>query len=778
MVLIASDQSLLAHSFVVSSIKVMVNIMNKISMKWLCYIFIMLSLMANTAQSVSQNDEIKIVRHFWADLIFPESIVKGRNEHHKLRYAFLDNIPAIKLLLIKPGLLNKSLELGNNSLHKAEDLINYLTDLFSVTEEEHQKVIDSDDLEQIITKAINNIPDTKLAILTSMIDALINSYDFAMIASLGEKIHIPSSAGKIGDFIKAVIVNYFPKQTSLDKRFIVATLLRETMPNSEEELKLLAIIKAAGPFFHKIIQLVGDYIPDNTDNGKRLRTVLNEVKRNLLPISDYDLHNLLKEVEEASLDRFKITVLKTLGIASVGHALLVELTDVNNNKSKIVLKFIKPGVKERAQRDIDIILPLAHRSGVMSFFAGTIEDILSELDFDNEYENLSEGNEVYNTNDINDRIKAVAFVPNFPISKKWLAMSLAPGSSLAEMSSKLTANNDEEKLNRKIEYLIMGMASEELANKWMKQAFFGKRRGFYHGDLHAGNMLIDINIEAIKQELKDKYGHITHDNLTKDMIEKINKTNYTLTLIDFGNVGHLDESERLNVINFFISTINEIHSADGFLESYLNLVGKIDDHKQKELRVAIKKIFDEHKDQGDLLGKLFSFFLSSNYPQLPTTMASFGRSQAMLNNVFDMIHRQFVDRLKLTRESFNFSQAIFRDLERMLAQGTLLVFSRVDAQGNQLYLNIGNLEAVAKYGIDYGIQWIKDKVKDKLSIGKMPLGGACSVEIQCQGFSRAGRAGVACCNGVCQVKKRDWAGVYYCPHECRGKAFRAAGSCN
>ena len=27
--------------------------------------------------------------------------------------------------------------------------------------------------------------------------------------------------------------------------------------------------------------------------------------------------------------------------------------------------------------------------------------------------------------------------------------------------------------------------------------------------------------------------------------------------------------------------------------------------------------------------------------------------------------------------------------------------------------------------------------------------------------------GQQCCNGVCTEKKRDWAGSYWCPHECR-----------
>lgn len=59
------------------------------------------------------------------------------------------------------------------------------------------------------------------------------------------------------------------------------------------------------------------------------------------------------------------------------------------------------------------------------------------------------------------------------------------------------------------------------------------------------------------------------------------------------------------------------------------------------------------------------------------------------------------------------------------------------------------------------------------------LGGACRVGADCKGYrAPLGNAGgVACCNNRCVKTERDWAGVWWCPAECRKAPFAAPGSC-
>lgn len=66
---------------------------------------------------------------------------------------------------------------------------------------------------------------------------------------------------------------------------------------------------------------------------------------------------------------------------------------------------------------------------------------------------------------------------------------------------------------------------------------------------------------------------------------------------------------------------------------------------------------------------------------------------------------------------------------------------------------------------------------------KVPNGKPCNENVECQGFSGAGLEGSSCCKslgqvkGTCQATRRDFAGVWYCPSECRGAADQPAGTC-
>jgi hypothetical protein len=56
-------------------------------------------------------------------------------------------------------------------------------------------------------------------------------------------------------------------------------------------------------------------------------------------------------------------------------------------------------------------------------------------------------------------------------------------------------------------------------------------------------------------------------------------------------------------------------------------------------------------------------------------------------------------------------------------------------------------------------------------------GQPCDTSAACEGWV-AGKAGtLACCQGKCQKQKADWAGVGYCPNECKGCITCDPGSC-
>ncbi len=56
-------------------------------------------------------------------------------------------------------------------------------------------------------------------------------------------------------------------------------------------------------------------------------------------------------------------------------------------------------------------------------------------------------------------------------------------------------------------------------------------------------------------------------------------------------------------------------------------------------------------------------------------------------------------------------------------------------------------------------------------------GEPCDTNFACAGFVAGQPNTLACCNNTCTPQKEDWAGIGYCPNECRGCPDCQPGSC-
>ena len=66
--------------------------------------------------------------------------------------------------------------------------------------------------------------------------------------------------------------------------------------------------------------------------------------------------------------------------------------------------------------------------------------------------------------------------------------------------------------------------------------------------------------------------------------------------------------------------------------------------------------------------------------------------------------------------------------------------------------------------------------KRKLLAETVPAGGSCIYHTDCIGYG-PGATDMACCRGICEEKKLDWAGVGYCSFECKGCPTCSLGTC-
>lgn len=158
--------------------------------------------------------------------------------------------------------------------------------------------------------------------------------------------------------------------------------------------------------------------------------------------------------------------------------------------------------------------------------------------------NLVEG-EIYNNGD--QTVKSAGRVKGLAATGNVMVMEKAPGDTVDAFLRDVEKKRGTVTNRKELEDLLKSVEIRQkhltvLANKWVTEGIYGS--GFYHGDLHAGNILID---------------------------EK------GATIIDFGNSIQLSESQQLNITKLTAATA--VGNAEDFVIAYHNLLEKNDASK-------------------------------------------------------------------------------------------------------------------------------------------------------------------------------------------------------
>ncbi|MBO4683703.1 MAG: phosphotransferase, partial [Desulfovibrio sp.] len=371
----------------------------------------------------------------------------------------------------------------------------------------------------------------------------------------------------VGKFIKFVIQDYFQSVPLMDKRAMVSAGLRYAPPNATSMQQLGAMLKGAGPVLQKIFQgLDGPGLP------KDLRIACQDMKSRLAPIPPDIVEAHLLDMVNSSNGRItNIEVLSSLGAASVGQAFLCRLTDRNGQSRECVVKILRPDVANRVRREQPIFEKAAAKvPGMLGTFRGQMEGIMEELDFGIETQNAKSA-VVYNKpyDGAEHSIQSVKVVEDIPSKSTSMAMELAPGTTLDSFTrntrdeiermgqnlgrtesfnaqgqrTKVSYDVPQSRLNElaPVKARLQQLYDEAkarhlqltaLADVWVTEGIFGEE-GFFHGDLHAGNIMSDGK---------------------------------KLTVIDFGNATKLSTEQQCAVTTMIVATTTRQSSK--FLDAF------------------------------------------------------------------------------------------------------------------------------------------------------------------------------------------------------------------
>ncbi len=445
------------------------------------------------------------------------------------------------------------------------------------------------------------------------------------------------------------------------------------------------MLKGAGPLFQKMMQGIPEELfhpelrralDDVKSNLAPIKKEYVDEKLNQMKAESARKYNELvsvgKDVSKVTKVE-KITIIQSLGAASVAETFLCKIYGKNlpTSGKDVVIKILRPNLKDRLEREKKILRVAARctddskldfdqemqkplqkeekTQGMESNNISQVNKILEELDMRIEVDNAKKGYDTYHSDDKDKEVDSVKVNEDLPVMEDCYALDKAEGMTverylkqIRKKRSDILADfipkggriarigpNQMELYEKKRALLLRElenvMSKQKMliktAEKWTEQAIFGSN--FYHGDMHAGNIMISDN---------------------------------KVTIIDFGNATKLSSNQK-NHIMAMTSCTTDANLAEDFLWSFTMLLPPIQnepkfsrkDHeneaehprlrgKGKEFLGKIKEILsmkDKNDPDNDQSGEKISLILKTAQEmglQLPPEVENFSKSQLRLQN--------------------------------------------------------------------------------------------------------------------------------------------------
>ena len=477
-----------------------------------------------------------------------------------------------------------------------------------------------------------------------------------------------------GRFIRNTLARYFVSVDTKDRNHMIASLVRYSKGSDSYGAKLGALIKGVGPIMQKVLQAIpvpepsSDTDPQSKQILADLKKALADTKCNLAPIPDKVVLAQLQEMVEKSNGAVKsIEVVKSLGSASVGQAFLVKVySDQSPFVEDCVVKMIKPDIKNRAEREKDIFLGVAreYKDGMEQTFKGQLDSILAEMDLREESENTKKAN-CYN-NTPYSKVKSATLNGKVHSTNSVMMQNLAKGQTVSNYLNGITKKLDaitepnivmqevektdpvtgktfkvkepvmktiynsseainepafkhvdtlqdyiskRNELNAIYKELVECQKSlTDMTRVWVTQALYDG--GFYHGDLHSGNIM--------------------YDSSTREM-----------TMIDFGNTTQMTSDEQKNIFKTMAALM--FKKPERFYSSFEALLTPEGKAKFNENRAAIEDVVKEvialgtMDDVGAMLGVCINK-ISNMGIEIPPALFKFSQCQLRLNNSIEQVN--------------------------------------------------------------------------------------------------------------------------------------------
>lgn len=389
----------------------------------------------------------------------------------------------------------------------------------------------------INTNQLKNTYDhVQQQVLANITSVITNLYNFSLENELDTL--IPNELGSLKRFFITLITTYYNNLDPIIWAQIMNAMMKNIfidLPVNKDEFFRFAskyILLNSGPFILKLLQMIRPVLSPEL----ALKYNLTKLSYPLMTNSQVDL------ILSKALKRHSMTKVLTNKSASVGHIAIVH--EVNTPTELYVVKIIKPIAIAQSCWEYKTLSNIFEKNTCEYDFVKSM--LLSngrELNVENEIENINKGYDLYTATyndifgtDIECKLTTIEERKDTIMPNCWyaLAMTLAPGIAVSELVESDALINDTKyraKLHRCLDILVY---------KFIQNIV---QYGFYHGDLHAGNIFYSYEKSQ-------------------------------MTLIDFGAVGSINLYENTDDINSLLTVIVQsvYYNYTGILDTLTDLL--------------------------------------------------------------------------------------------------------------------------------------------------------------------------------------------------------------
>ena len=308
--------------------------------------------------------------------------------------------------------------------------------------------------------------------------------------------------------LKKLLISYFknlPKDRLAEIAFEISKLPLRAEPFDVASCAILN----SGPHLQKLLQLLAR----NPALPPSLRTIFEKLESGAKPIPWKKVSSTLEKQKIRWAD-FTYIERKPIGVGSMAQAHRAQYMTKDQKKKSAVIRILKPGIERLVKIDEKVLAQVAQEldndSDLKKFnlpeLSPLIEDIsksiAEELNVAQTVRNQNEGGRVYS------KELVVAFDHQKNIVVVGAPSTFAPIGSTTVMIQDLVIGKKPAKEFDALKSIYPSLyrtVSEKLAEIWVAEAFFGT--GFFHADLHQGNILALYTDSDISVQILD-YGMV------------------------------------------------------------------------------------------------------------------------------------------------------------------------------------------------------------------------------------------------------------------------------